>query len=140
MPATKSALETSKKWKERVAGATEDYIKGVENPKEDWADRTAAAKDTYADGIQTAISEDRFSKGVRASGTSNWKAKTSAKGRSRWPQGVAVGQPDFEKGIKPYLDEINSITLPPRRKKGDPANIDRVRIIAEALHRKKVGG
>jgi len=140
MPATKSASETGKKWKERVAGATDDYIKGVENPNTDWADATEAAKDSYNDGIQTAIAEDRFAKGVRASGTSNWKSKTSSKGRSRWPQGVAVGQADYEKGISPYLDVISSTTLPPRRKKGDPSNIDRVRVLAEALHRKKVGG
>lgn len=140
MPTTKSASASSKKWKERVAGATDDYLSGVENPKEDWAQRTEAAEENYNSGIQDSISRGAFAKGVRDSGSSNWKAKTLAKGRTRWTQGVAVGQQDFEKGISPYLDVINSTILPPRRMKGDPGNIDRVRVIADALHRKKVGG
>lgn len=137
---TKSAAEASKKWKERVAGATDDYLRGVENPKEDWAARTEASEENYNNAIQESISRGAFGKGVRDSGSSNWKAKTLAKGRTRWSQGVSVGESDFQKGISPYLEVINSLSLPPKRMKGDPGNIERVRIIAEALHRKKVGG
>jgi len=140
MPRAKSASESSAKWKERVATATDDYIKGIENPSEDWAQRTEASADNYNAGVQAAIANDSFSKGVRQSGTSNWKKKTVEKGRTRWAQGVAVGKSDYEKGITPYLEVINNVQLPPKRPKGDPGNIERVRVMSEALRRKKLEG
>jgi len=47
---------------------------------------------------------------------------------------VRLARVDYEEGFKPYRDLIASIDLPPRGPRGDPSNIDRVRIIAERLH------
>ena len=41
--------------------------------------------------------------------------------------------PDYQAGVQPYLDTIAATTLPPRFTKGDPRNLDRVKIISQAL-------
>jgi len=117
-----------------------EYEAGVQNPKKDWADETKKAEKNYEAGVQAAIQRKSFSKGVEASGTANWKAKTLAKGPGRWAQGVALSEDDYAKGFAKYHTIIANLTLPPRGPKGDPKNIQRVAVIADALHKAKISG
>lgn len=129
----------AEKWTRRASVATEDYQQGINNPRADWAQATAGAAQAYTQGIQQAIQRKAWEKGIQKSGTEKWRRKATEVGTSRYPQGVQVSQPDYENAVKPYLDTISSIALPPRGPKGDPRNLDRVKIIAEALRKKKLG-
>jgi len=140
MPAIRSAAEIAEKWARVTPGRSADYAAGIENPKKDWEAASSAAADAWADGVSQAASEGRYERGVKAAGTEKWKRKAKELGVNRWPAGVSAAKNDYEKGFAPYRDIIERITLPPRRPKGDPANIDRVRIIAQALHEAKVKG
>jgi len=139
MPAIKSASEIARKWADVTPRRDADYKAGVQNPMKDWATEAAAAEERYETGIQDAIARKAFGAGVRAAGTEKWKKGALEKGVNRWGPGVRVAQPEYEKGFAPYRDVIESVTLPPRRRTGDPANIDRVAAIASALHAKKTG-
>lgn len=138
MPAIKSATEIAEKWARVTPGRATDYEAGVKAPKKDWETMTLAAADAYKEGIQTAIAENRFERGVREAGTAKWQQKAVSVGTVRWGPGVAAARDAYEKGFAPYRDIIERIQLPPRRPKGDPGNIDRVRIVAMALHEAKV--
>jgi len=140
MPAIRSASEIAEKWARVTPGRSGDYAAGIDNPKKDWQNATAAAEEAWAEGVTQAASEGRFARGVAAAGTEKWKRKAKELGVNRWPAGVSAAKNDYEKGFAPYAEIISRITLPPRRPKGDPANIDRVRIIAQALHEAKVKG
>ncbi len=61
-------------------------------------------------------------------------------GARRFPEGIRAAEGDWARETQPYLDTIRSITLPPRRPKGDPANLERTAAVAQALRRRKVGG
>lgn len=135
----KDSSEIAKKWARVTPQRTEDYSSGVKNPTKDWGAATLASSDAQAKGIQQAISEKRFEKGVSKAGTAKWQAKTATKGVDRWGSGVQVAQPDFESGFAPYAQRIASTTLPPRYPKGDPRNLERVAVIAKALRAQKVG-
>ncbi len=130
----------AEKWARRASAAQTDYVNGITNPKQDWAQATQQAENAYQQGIQQALQRKAWTKGIQKAGTEKWRRKAQELGSQRYPQGVQVAAPDYEAGIKPYLDTISSITLPPRGPKGDPRNLDRVRIIAEALRKKKIGG
>ena len=138
MPAIKSASAIAEKWARVTPGRSSDYRDGVTSPKKDWASNTEAAKDAYADGVTQSIANKSFEKGVKAAGTDKWKAKAQALGVPRWSQGIAAGKDDFSAGFAPFRDVIEKTTLPPRYRKGDPRNIDRVTKIATALHEAKV--
>ncbi|RLG91230.1 hypothetical protein DRO34_04370 [Candidatus Bathyarchaeota archaeon] len=140
MPAIRSAQEIAEKWARVTPGRSSDYEAGVKSPKKDWETETANAESAWEGGIQNAIAEKRFVKGVREAGTAKWQAKATTLGVSRWGPGVAAAKDDYARGFAPYRDIIERITLPPRKPKGDPSNIDRVRIIAMALHEAKVKG
>lgn len=135
----KSMSEITEKWRRRASAAGPDYEAGVRSPKEDWSSETIAAKAAYEAGVQDAIGRDAFTKGVREAGTEKWARKTLAVGPARYPTGVAAAEADYSTGFGPYRDAIERIVLPIRGRRGDPANIERVRGIADALHRQKVG-
>lgn len=128
------------KWSNRASAAGGDYQEGVQNPRRDWAEATGGAADSYAAGVQQAIAQKRFDAGVVAAGTDKWKRKAIAVGANRYPQGVGAAKPDYSTGVKPFLDTIQNLDLPPRRPKGDPANFLRVQKVAQALRDRKMQG
>lgn len=139
MAAIASPAEIAAKWARVTPLRSQDYEDGIRNPRVDWATATGAASDAWKAGIQQAIAQDSFRKGVTKAGTSKWQTSAIAKGPARWQQGVAVGQAAYETGFAPYRDAIERVTLPPRYAKRDPRNLDRVKAIVDALVRVKTG-
>ena len=133
MPVVKNVAKIAEKWARVTPQRAADYEAGVKDPIRDWAVNTGAANAAYKAGVADAIAKDRFLKGVQKAGTDKWKRKAVEVGPARFSQGVQVAQPDYEKGFAPFRDVIEKTTLPPRFAKGDPRNIDRVRVIAAAL-------
>lgn len=133
----KPADKVAAKYASKATAAGGDYKDGLDFPKRDQAEAALAAKDAYTAGVQQAIAEDRFSKGVQAAGSSKWKAKASTVGAQRFTQGVQAGTADYQKGIGPVLATIAATELPPRYPKGDPRNLDRVRVMNENLVKAK---
>ena len=133
MPLVKNIAKIAEKWARVTPQRSADYEAGVKDPVRDWATNTVAANAAWKAGIAEASAKDRFSKGVQKVGTEKWKRKAVEVGPARFSQGVQVAQPDYEKGFAPFRDTIEKTVLPPRFAKGDPRNIDRVRVIAAAL-------
>lgn len=136
----KSADVVAKKYAARGAAAGPDYAAGVNNPRQDWQTATTAAKNTWAAGVQQAVGNGSFEKGVSAAGTQKWQRKASGVGAQRYGPGVTAAAGDYQAGVAPYLGVIASLNLPPRAPKGDPSNIQRVSMIAAALRAKKLQG
>jgi len=123
----------SKKWATVTPQRTGDYEDGVRNPKADWASNAAAAEDAYQAGVQAAIAERRFGKGVRAAGTEKWQKGAIEKGTQRWGPGVAMAQSAYASGFAPFRDAIERMTLPPRYHRRDPRNLNRVKAVFDTM-------
>lgn len=128
----------SNKWKRVASGAGAEYEDGVRNPKADWAVETRKAEAAYEAGVRAAIARKGFGKGVGRAGTEKWQANAIAKGPSRFSEGVALSTDEYASGFAPYREVIARTMLPDRKAKGDPANIQRVAILAKALHDEKI--
>jgi hypothetical protein len=126
------------KWARRSAGATDDYKAGIGSPRTDWQTATSAAEGRWKDGITKAAERGAFRKGVTRRGTDYWQARSQELGPSRYAQGVASGEQNYADGVAPFTDVIRRTQLPPRYPKGDPRNLDRVKTMAEALHKAKL--
>jgi len=127
------------KWKSKAGAASGDYADGINFPGRDQGEAAAAAKDTWVQGVTAGGVADRFATRARES-SAKWKKNAIAVGGSRYTQGVANAADEFGKGIGPALQTISGLNLPARQPKGSPANLDRVRIVNEALRKMKVGG
>ena len=134
-----SAAKIAEKWGRVTPERIIDYEAGVRNPLRDWETETKAAEPRYEEGVKAAISRKAFGKGVARVGTAKHKAKTILKGIPRWPEGVRVAEDDMRKGMENVVKTLEGITLPQRYPTGDPRNIERVRVIQQALHKMKIG-
>ncbi len=138
MPAIKSMDRISAKWTANAASGTGAYEDGVRNPRKDWATETKAAEQNYEQGVTKAMSRKAFGKGVTSAGTQKWQRNSIEKGPSRWASGISLAKAEYEKGFGPFRDIIEKTVLPPRGPKGDPKNIQRVAVLAAALHKGKL--
>ena len=128
------------KWATVTPQRTADYEAGVRSPKADWATSTAAAEDSYNAGVQRAIAEKSFAKGVRSAGTEKWQAGAINKGVARWGAGVAMSEANYAAGFAPFRDAIERMTLPPRFARRDPRNLNRVKAVFDAMIKTAIGG
>lgn len=127
------------RWTSRTAGATEDYVRGVKNPKRRWGRETCKACDRYKEGVDRGHTRGAFKKGVIGAGGTKWSMRSRTKGPHRWAEGVHMGGEDYGRGYKPYHSSFPSIFLPKRFPRGDPRNISRCAAVCTTFGRIKVG-
>jgi len=137
---TKVRENYAEKWARVTPQRAEDYAIGIRNPRTDWQAATLEAAPRYAEGITKAIQNKSFQKGVAKAGSAKWQRKSEELGTQRFGPGVQAAIEDYRAGFEPYKAVIEGLTLPPRFATGDPRNIERVRVIAEALRNKKMKG
>ncbi len=135
----KALDKIARKWTEVTPQRANEYAEGRRNTRRSWQHAPEDAADSYAEGVQEAISNGSFARGVGEAGDGKWRDGALNKGVRRWPEGVRLGGDAYRTGFAPFHSVIQGVTLPPRGPKGDPRNYDRVRAIGEALHEEKKG-
>lgn len=138
MPDIKSLDRIAEKFITVTPGRAAEYERGVAETTVDWAARTAAAETRYKAAMTAAMARGAFGKGVKKAGTAKWKEMTIKKGPGRWSEGIAMSAAAYAAGFAPYREVIANLILPDRGPVGDPKNIERVRLMAKALHDKKL--
>lgn len=138
MPKIRSIAKIAEKYGRVTPGKAAELEAGLRDPKKNWAEETAAAAAAWADGVSAAVARGAFEKGVDATGQAGYLDPALKLGVKRYRDGVTYGIPKYGKKFAPFRDVIEGVTLPPRGPTGDPANLDRVRIIAAALHDAKI--
>lgn len=126
------------KWTIRTSRATEEYKRGVKNPRRSWAKCACEAGETYKHGVDWAYGRGAFQKGVKKSGSKKWQAKSLSKGAGRFFRGVIDGRNNYERGFKPYHSHFPGIRLPSRFPRGDPRNLARCRTVCNEMGRLKM--
>ena len=126
------------KWSRNAQAAQNDYQSGVANPRVAWDQATIAGAANYEAGVQKAIANKSFAKGVKAAGHAGWQDATLAKGPGRFAEGVRTGQDTYDAGVAPYMKVIEATTLPPRGPKGSPQNYQRSAAMGQALNAAKI--
>lgn len=140
MPIKLRPLEKiTEKWTTRASGATTEYSEGLAAPKVPWSAAAIAAKEAWRQGVTDAAGRDAFAKGVAKAGDAKWFKKASELGTRRFSEGVTAAKEDYKGGFSPYYDALTKIELPPRRARGDPANVERVKAIMTTLRSIKTG-
>lgn len=135
MPRVRNRGRIGEKWQSRAQNAVQDWISGIESPREDWAQAAAAAAQNWEAGVQRAAAGRKFERGVSSAGTQKWQRKARQKGTARYPQGIQAARQDYEAAMQPVLQAIESVQLPPRGPRGSAQNFERSRLMGMALNR-----
>lgn len=135
----KDASAVAQKYVSRAQVATQAYTDGVNNPKNPWAATTAASDKNWAAGVQAAVADGRFAKGVNGAGDNKWKTGAITKGSTRYGPGVSAAQNTYQQAIAPVLTVEANVNLPARFPKGDPQNNARTTAMNAALRNYRLG-
>jgi hypothetical protein len=138
--AVKDISAISKKFVARAGVASGDYSAGVNGTTKDQAALAIAAAPSWAAGVQAAVANGSFVRGLTKSGTAKWKANASGIGAQRYAPGVANAQSSYAAGFGPYLAVISGLSLSPRFPRGDPRNNQRTIEVNSALNKARVSG
>lgn len=121
------------KYVQRASAAGQAYTDGINSPRQPWAASTTAAANTWSAGVQAAITDGRFVKGVNNAGDALWSQRSTTLGAQRYPGGITAGQQKYSNNLQPFLQALSTLNLPPRMPKGDPGNLQRVAAVDTAL-------
>lgn len=125
---------TKAKWIARARVARPDYEAGIEKPKIPWEAAAIAAKDTFKAAITAPAVPDLYERGIKRAGDVRWRTMAVKKGADRYAPGIELSEPYYTAQMGEILGVIEKTVIPPRRPRGDPLNIDRVKGIFDALH------
>jgi len=135
----KPANVASQNWVEGAGAASGRYAAGVQGAGSRWQSNTVAAAGTFKQGVSAGNIEQRYAAGAARAGSAKYERKATTLGASRFSGGVSDAKGDYEAGVSPYLSLIGSLTLPARKPRGDPGNLERVRVISSALAARRMG-
>lgn len=91
------------KWKNRTAGASQDYVDGVRNTDKDPTALAIAAGPRYLQRVQEAFNSGRWANGLRKSGKSGWVAGVEGKGAQNFVNGVNGAEDKVRTAFGPLL-------------------------------------
>jgi len=128
-----------RKYRDVTPLRTPYYEAGVKAPLRNWEEQSLKAAANWAEGVAKAAADKRYERRVKEVGLKKWQDMAIAKGTGRWGPGIEIGLPYYENAFAKVREVIEKTELPPRYPKGDPRNIERVRVMAAALRKLKVG-
>lgn len=134
---TVAGTRVCNRWQSHTSGASEEYKKGVQNPRRPWGKCACEAADRYKKGVDRAHSRGAFRRGVKKRGRAGYLTRTLLKGPTRFADGVMGAGDAYARGYKPYHAAFPSIHLQKRFPRGDPRNIQRCRTVCTAMGRVK---
>jgi hypothetical protein len=127
------------KFATRAAAAATDYKDGVAQAGSDWQTNAANSADAYAQGVQEAIGDGRFAKGIADAGAGKYVKRATELGAQRYAPGVNAGKDEWAKNVAPFLDRLKGLTLPPRGPRRSPQNMARANMVAAELGKLATG-
>lgn len=122
----RSAADSAKKFVTRAGAASEDYKSGVSGAGSRWQAGAEASEAAYNEGVQAAVSEGRFRKGVSKAGPQKYQDNAVKLGPGRFREGVQNAEGAYNRGVQPFIAAMQSATLSPRGARTGQANIRRV--------------
>jgi hypothetical protein len=135
----KDIAKSAAKFVSRAGVAGPDYTAGVQAAGTSQYDNALAAKANWGAGVQAAVANDSFSKGLTKVGPQKWITNATNKGAKNYPAGVAQAQSAYSAGVTPFFQVLANLNLTQRFPRGDPRNQQRSVDVQVALHKAKTG-
>jgi hypothetical protein len=134
----KDTATIAQKFVSRAGAATKDYSDGVASAGGDWEAGAKNGEQNFEQGIQEAITDKRYGRGVNGS-AGKYVANATKLGSQRYAPGVQNAQAAYQTGVQPYLDKLKSLQLPPKGPRRSPQNQARANMVALELGKLKTG-
>jgi len=96
------------RWAARLAASTEKIRQGVQAVTEAPTHKAAARSEAYAQGVQRAVSDGSYERGLLRVSLEDWKSKTLEVGIGRIAQGAAAAKGDFASFMGEFMPHVEA--------------------------------
>lgn len=125
--------QAATKLQQNGANAQKNYVTNAQAAGQTWAANTAAAEPNYEAGVQRAITNGNFGKGVTKAGAGKYSAQIAAVAGPRFGDGMSKAGPAWSKGFGPIAAAVASVDIGPRGPRGSPQNKQRAAAMSDAF-------
>lgn len=134
----KDAAASAAKFARNAQGATADYVSGAQARAGKFAANSVAGVDNWQQAVTAAGVKERLRRALQKAGAAKFSEGVATKGQVRYGPGVQAGLGDYQTNVAPFLQRLASLTLPPRRPRGDPGNYARSQAVGQALNAQRI--
>lgn len=137
----KTAQQAGPKWSQNTSGAGQAYHDGATGTTKDQSGAAIAAKAVWQAALTAAFGKDSYAKGLAKSGKQGWLDGVVQKGVAAFTNGVTAAKSvsKYVTNSGKYDNARQQASGSPRGPKGSPQNLQRVTLVANALHALKSG-
>lgn len=104
----KNPQQVAQKWSQNTARSTDAIRAGVQAVTVNPAEKAAARQDAYVAGVQRAVADGKYRRGLAKVTLQSWQDAMLTKGLGRVSSGAAAAQPkmaSFMEKFLPYLEQ-----------------------------------
>ena len=134
MVQVKDLTASATKWRSNAQNAAPEYAERAGAAGQRWQANTVAAQQTYQAAISAPGIATRYSKGAQRAGAEKYAGRVLSVGQSRFSEGVAVAEGDWQAGFSPFAAALAQLNLTARRPRGDRGNYRRVEEVGQRLN------
>lgn len=135
----KTAADSSKKYSERASAASSDYVNGAKGSGQKWQQAAKAAAENHKQAVIAAANAGRYEKGIAAASAADYENGVETKGGARYSEGVSAGRSKYEQNSAKFDSARKAADSKPRGPRGSATNLERVKLVTEALRKAKIG-
>lgn len=109
------------RWTKGVSDNAQKWVDGIQNPRKNFKTEALKAKDAWKNGIQKAIAEDGFAKGMAGVDVAQAIATAVAVGAAGYANGAMARKPKFTAAMNKWVPAASAAVQTVRNM---PANTD----------------
>ena len=136
----KDIAASAAKFARNASAAAGEYAVNAQAAGQRWATNTQAAGPTYQQAIAAPGIPARFARGVQKAGAAKYSGQIAKFGQARYSDGVAGAESSWQAGFQPFAAALGSVTLSPRRPRGDRSNYRRTEEVGVKLNATRLAG
>ena len=109
--AMKSPSDVAKKWSKNLSASTESIRQGVQATTSNPAEKAIAAQDRYVAGVQRAVSNGDYRRGLQKVTLQSWQEAMITKGLPRVASGATAAVPKMQQFMEswlPYQEQLKT--------------------------------
>jgi len=129
----KDLAASATKFSNNASGASGTYVKNASAAGQTWQDNTANAGDNFQKGVQAAIANNSFVKGVQKAGSAKYVKQIGAVAGTRYTDGTQKGAPAWQAGFGPIAQIVSGVDIGARGPRNSQQNKARSSAMQDAF-------
>lgn len=103
MARAQNAASVADRWSRNLSNSTDKMREGIQSVTTSPTEAAIAAKDRYINGVQQAVADGRYERGLRAVTLQQWQEAFLTKGIQRISSGAQAAKPAVTKFMETWL-------------------------------------